>query len=37
LHGILNQSSVWIRPGTHEDDRAELRAAIVDRALRIFD
>ena len=37
LHGILNPSSVWIRPGTHDDDRAELRAAIVDRALRIFD
>lgn len=37
LHGILNQSSVWIRPGAHDDDRAELRAAVVDRALRIFD
>ncbi len=36
LHGILNQSSVWIRPGADEDDRAELRAAIVDRALRLF-
>lgn len=37
LHGILNQSSVWLAPGLHDDDRAELRAAIVDRALRVFD
>ncbi len=36
LHGILNQSSVWIGPGLHDDDRAELRAAIVDRALCLF-
>ncbi|CDO32190.1 TetR family transcriptional regulator [Mycobacterium vulneris] len=36
LHGILNQSSVWIGPGMHDDDRAELRAAIVDRALCLF-
>lgn len=37
LHGIMNQSSVWIRPGARADDRAELRAAVVDRALRVFD
>lgn len=36
LHGILNQSAVWIGPGMHDDDRAELRAAIVDRALCLF-
>ncbi|MBP2450418.1 TetR/AcrR family transcriptional regulator [Mycolicibacterium lutetiense] len=36
LHGILNQSSVWIGPGMHDDDRADLRAAIVDRALCLF-
>lgn len=36
LHGILNQSSVWIGPGLHDEDRAELRAAIVDRALCLF-
>jgi TetR/AcrR family transcriptional regulator, regulator of autoinduction and epiphytic fitness len=36
LHGILNQASVWIGPGMHEDDRGELRAAIVDRALCVF-
>ncbi|OBI34028.1 TetR family transcriptional regulator [Mycolicibacter sinensis] len=37
LHGILNQSSVWLRPGARADDRAQMRAAIVDRALRVFD
>lgn len=36
LHGILNQSSIWIGPGMHDDDRAELRSAIVDRALCLF-
>ena len=36
LHGVLNQSSVWIGPGMHDDDRADLRAAIVDRALCLF-
>lgn len=36
LHGILNQSSIWMGPGMHDDDRAELRAAIVDRALCLF-
>ncbi|MCV7205243.1 TetR/AcrR family transcriptional regulator [Mycolicibacterium peregrinum] len=36
LHGVLNQSSVWIGPGLHDDDRGELRAAIVDRALCLF-
>ncbi|MBU9766545.1 TetR/AcrR family transcriptional regulator [Mycobacterium sp. TNTM28] len=36
LHGILNQASVWLGPGLHEDDRDRLRAAIVDRALCLF-
>ncbi|OBG45527.1 TetR family transcriptional regulator [Mycolicibacterium fortuitum] len=36
LHGVLNQSPVWIGPGIHDDNRAELRAAIVDRALCLF-
>lgn len=36
LHGVLNQSSVWIGPGIHDDNRTELRAAIVDRALCLF-
>ncbi|MFO6453446.1 MULTISPECIES: TetR/AcrR family transcriptional regulator [unclassified Aeromicrobium] len=25
LHGIINQSSVWLRPDVHDDDRAEVR------------
>ncbi|WP_082952442.1 TetR/AcrR family transcriptional regulator [Mycolicibacter sinensis] len=37
LHGILNQSSVWLRPGARAEDRAQMRAAIVNRALRVFD
>ncbi len=36
LHGILNQSSVWIRPGVHDRNRAKVRAAVVDRALCLF-
>jgi len=36
LHGILNQSSVWIRPGVHETDRAEVRRGIVACVLRMF-
>lgn len=36
LHGVLNQSSVWIRPGVHEGDRVRLRREIVATALRMF-
>ncbi|MFG2824817.1 TetR/AcrR family transcriptional regulator [Kitasatospora sp. NPDC048365] len=36
LHGVLNQSPVWIRPGVHVEDREEVRAAIVACALRLF-
>jgi AcrR family transcriptional regulator len=36
LHGILNQSSVWLRPGLHVDGRDAVRAAVVDEALRLF-
>jgi TetR/AcrR family transcriptional regulator, regulator of autoinduction and epiphytic fitness len=36
LHGVLNQSAVWIRPGLPEDKRAELREAVVDAAVRLF-
>lgn len=36
LHGILNQSSVWIRPGVHLDDREEVRAALVACAFWLF-
>ncbi|MDI3388545.1 TetR/AcrR family transcriptional regulator [Streptomyces sp. B-S-A8] len=35
LHGILNQSSVWIRPGVVAD-HAALRRDVVDCALRLF-
>lgn len=34
LHGILNQSAVWIRPDSA--DRAAARAAVVACALRLF-
>ncbi|WP_420880237.1 TetR/AcrR family transcriptional regulator [Rhodococcus sp. (in: high G+C Gram-positive bacteria)] len=34
LHGILNQSAVWIRP--EGEDRAAARAAVVACALRLF-
>jgi TetR/AcrR family transcriptional regulator, regulator of autoinduction and epiphytic fitness len=36
LHGILNQSSVWLKPGVHVQDRDQVRAEIVDAALRLF-
>lgn len=36
LHGILNQASVWVRPGVHENDRTEVRRDIVACALRLF-
>lgn len=36
LHGILNQSSVWLRPGAYHGDQAEARARIVESALRMF-
>lgn len=36
MHGILNQSSVWIRPKVHEEDREDVRRSVVDCALRIF-
>ncbi|MFF3062582.1 TetR/AcrR family transcriptional regulator [Streptomyces sp. NPDC057909] len=35
LHGILNQSSVWL-PGVTGADRADLRREVVDCALRLF-
>ncbi|MEW1819268.1 TetR/AcrR family transcriptional regulator [Arthrobacter sp. NPDC080031] len=36
LHGILNQSSVWIRPDATSSERAAVRRDIVDCALRMF-
>ena len=36
LHGILNQSPVWIRPDVASRDRALVRKDVVDCALRIF-
>jgi AcrR family transcriptional regulator len=36
LHGVLNQSALWIRPSLPEDKRAELREAVVATALRMF-
>jgi TetR/AcrR family transcriptional regulator, regulator of autoinduction and epiphytic fitness len=36
LHGVLNQSSLWLRPSLPEDKRIELREAIVDSAVRMF-
>jgi AcrR family transcriptional regulator len=36
LHGILNQSAVWIRPHVHAGDRAAVRRGVVDCALRLF-
>lgn len=36
LHGILNQSSVWMRPDAHAGDMADVRAAVVACALRLF-
>lgn len=36
LHGVLNQSSLWIRPWYSAERRAELREAVVDTAARMF-
>lgn len=36
LHGVLNQSPLWIRPSLPEDRRIELREAVVDAAARMF-
>ena len=36
LHGILNQSAVWIRPHVHAGDREAVRRGVVDCALRLF-
>ena len=36
MHGILNQASVWLRPGADGRSRAQVRAAVVDCALRLF-
>ncbi|MFI5533619.1 TetR/AcrR family transcriptional regulator [Kitasatospora sp. NPDC051853] len=36
LHGVLNQSAVWIRPGGRPGEREEARAAVVACALRLF-
>jgi TetR/AcrR family transcriptional regulator, regulator of autoinduction and epiphytic fitness len=36
LHGVLNQSSLWIRPSLPDERRAELREAVVDTAARMF-
>jgi TetR/AcrR family transcriptional regulator, regulator of autoinduction and epiphytic fitness len=36
LHGVLNQSSLWIRPSHSGERRAELREAVVDTAARMF-
>ncbi|MGV9863371.1 TetR/AcrR family transcriptional regulator [Rhodococcus koreensis] len=32
LHGVLNQSSLWIRPSLDDDKKVELREALVDTA-----
>lgn len=36
LHGVLNQSSLWIRPSYPARKRAALREAVVDTASRMF-
>jgi TetR/AcrR family transcriptional regulator, regulator of autoinduction and epiphytic fitness len=36
LHGVLNQSVLWIRPALPEAKRTELREAVVDTAVRMF-
>ena len=36
LHGVLNQSSLWIRPSLPAERSAELREAVVDTAARMF-
>lgn len=35
LHGVLNQSSLWIRPSLPQERRIELREAVVDTASRM--
>jgi AcrR family transcriptional regulator len=36
LHGVLNQSSLWIRPALPPEKKAELWEAVVDTAARMF-
>jgi TetR/AcrR family transcriptional regulator, regulator of autoinduction and epiphytic fitness len=36
LHGVLNQSSLWIRPSLPAEKKAELREAVVDTASRML-
>jgi TetR/AcrR family transcriptional regulator, regulator of autoinduction and epiphytic fitness len=36
LHGVLNQTSLWIRPSLPPEKKAELREAVVDTASRMF-
>jgi AcrR family transcriptional regulator len=36
LHGVLNQSSLWIRPSLPPEKKAELREAVVDTASRML-
>jgi len=36
LHGVLNQSSLWIRPSLPREKKAELWDAVVDTASRMF-
>lgn len=36
LHGVLNQSSLWIRPSLPQKKKAELREAVVDTASRML-
>lgn len=36
LHGILNQSSIWIQPRGDAAERAALRGGVADCALRLF-
>jgi AcrR family transcriptional regulator len=36
LHGVLNQSSLWLRPSLRPEEKAELWDAVVDTASRMF-
>jgi len=36
LHGVLNQSSLWIRPSLPPEEKAELWEAVVDTASRML-
>jgi AcrR family transcriptional regulator len=36
LHGVLNQSALWIRPSLPVEKKAELWEAVVDTASRMF-